>query len=220
VTVAIKFCGLSHPTDAVCAAALRANYVGVVFAESPRQVTVEIALAVRETLGDELDRPQLVGVFGGDDPEKILTTARMARLDVIQLHGDPDAKDVSRIRGSFDGEVWAAVRVSERLPEDFEAISAAADAVLLDRLSADALGGSGRPFDWARIAEDLSTRRGAARVVVGGGLTPENVSEAIRALSPDIVDVSSGVERSPGVKDQAKMRAFAHAVRASAVAQR
>lgn len=220
MTVAIKFCGLSRPTDTLCAAGLGANYVGVVFAESPRRVTVETALAVRETLGDELDRPQLVGVFGGDDPERIVTAARMARLDVIQLHADPDAEAVHRIRQGFAGEVWAAVRVSNLLPENFAAISAAADAVLLDRLSADALGGSSRQFDWVRIANELRTRRGAARVVVGGGLTAENVSEAIRALSPDIVDVSSGVERAPGVKDQAKMRAFAEAVRASAVAQR
>jgi phosphoribosylanthranilate isomerase len=220
VTVAIKFCGVSQPTDALCASALGANYVGVVFAESPRRVTVETALAVRETLGAELDRPQLVGVFGGDDPERIVTTARSARLDVIQLHADPDAKGVRRIRQSFDGEVWAVVRVSDLLPENFDTISAAADAVLLDRLSADALGGSGRQFDWARIAKELRTRRRPARVAVGGGLTADNVSEAIRALSPDVVDVSSGVERSPGVKDQAKMRAFAEAVRASAVTQR
>jgi phosphoribosylanthranilate isomerase len=220
VAVAIKFCGLSQPTDALCASALGADYVGVVFAESPRRVTVETALAVRETLGDGADRPHLVGVFGAGDPENIATTARVARLDVIQLHADPDAEDVRRIRQSFDGEVWAAVRVSDALPENFYAISAAADAVLLDRFSADALGGSGRRFDWARIASELRTRRGPARVVVGGGLTAENVSEAIRALSPDVVDVSSGVERAPGVKDQAKMRAFAEAVRASAVATR
>jgi len=220
VTVAIKFCGLSQPTDALCASALGAGYVGVVFAESPRRVTVETALAVRDALGDEPDRPQLVGVFGAGDPENIATTARVARLDVIQLHADPDAEDVRRIRQSFDGEVWAAVRVSYGLPENFYVISAAADAVLLDRFSADALGGSGRRFDWARIASELRKRRGPARVVVGGGLTTENVSDAIRTLSPDIVDVSSGVERAPGVKDQAKMRAFAEAVRASAVATR
>jgi phosphoribosylanthranilate isomerase len=218
VAVAIKFCGLSRPTDALCASALGADYVGVVFAESPRRVTVETALAVRETLGDGPDRPHLVGVFGGGDPETIATTGRTARLDVIQLHADPDAQDVRRVRQSFDGEVWAAVRVSDMLPENFDAISAAADAVLLDCFSTDALGGSGRRFDWARIATELRTRRRPARVVVGGGLTAENVSEAIRALSPDIVDVSSGVERAPGEKDQAKMRAFAEAVRTSAVA--
>ena len=188
------------------------------FAESPRRVTVETALAVHAALGDELHRPQLVGVFGADDPETILTTARAVRVDVIQLHADPEAKYVRRIRREFAGEVWAGVRVSHTLPENFAAILAAADAVVLDRLSTDVLGGSGRSFDWERIAQELRTKRGGGRVVLGGGLTPENVGDAIRVLSPDVVDVSSGVERSPGVKDPARMRAFAEAVRASAVA--
>ncbi|MFL5582140.1 MAG: phosphoribosylanthranilate isomerase [Gemmatimonadaceae bacterium] len=215
----IKFCGLTRPEDARVARELGARFLGVIFAGGPRLVTPERALDVlgRRTGGG----PIRVGVFGDQDASRIAEVAQAAELDAVQLHGDPDLAAVGRVRDRFAGRVWAVVRVEgSRL--DAGALAAlldATDAVVLDAKVAGRLGGTGVALDWAAIRRAVEEARGAARasalVVLAGGLTPENVAEAVRQLDPDVVDVSSGVEREPGIKDHDRMRAFARAARAA-----
>jgi phosphoribosylanthranilate isomerase len=211
VTVEIKFCGLTRAEDAEYAASLGAAYVGVIFAESPRRV--EPAAASRVIAGVR-GRASTVGVFGPATVETIATVASDVGLDVVQLHGDPSPGVVERVRPFFGGEIWAVVRIAgSELPQDAAALLGVADAVVLDARIPGRLGGTGQAFDWDAIARTLDRRRVRARVVLAGGLNPENVVHAVRVVAPDVVDVSSGVESAPGIKDHARMRAFSDAVR-------
>lgn len=206
----VKFCGLTRADDAIEAARLGASYAGVVFASGPRLVTPAAASAILAGVPRTVRR---IGVFGRSSAASIAEQATEAGLDGVQLHGDPTAADVSELRRCFDGTVWAVVRVETHLPERFDELAASADAVVLDAMVAGRLGGSGIAFDWSGVARELDGRR-PARLVVAGGLTPENVARAVSLLAPDVVDVSSGVESAPGQKDHARMRAFVGAVAA------
>lgn len=206
----IKFCGLMRAVDALEAARLGARYAGVVFAGGPRRVSISQAMEV--FLGPE-DAVARVGVFGTEPPEAIAAIARAVALDVVQLHGDPDPAAVDALRQLWDGEVWPVLRVSAELPAGAAALFAAGDAVVLDARVDGALGGTGQAFDWESIAAPLERARGAGRLVLAGGLRPETVARGVRLLAPDIVDVSSGVESAPGIKDHARMRAFVTAAR-------
>lgn len=219
MTASVKFCGLTRAADARLGASLGARFLGVVFAESRRRVDAARALDVFAPLAEFADPPKRVGVFGAASSQEILATAAQVGLDVIQLHADPKPSDVSALRDSFGGEVWAARRIEgEQLPEDLDEIANVADRVLLDaRLENGApLGGGGRTFAWGAIASELE-QRAIRQLVLAGGLTPENVGVAIELFDPSVVDVSSGVEQSVGVKDEALMRAFVKAVGAGAI---
>jgi phosphoribosylanthranilate isomerase len=153
-------------------------------------------------------------VFGHATVETIATVASELNLDVVQLHGDPSPDIVDRMRPRFGGAVWAAVRIEgHALPDHATELLAVADAVVLDAKIAGQLGGTGHAFDWDAIAGTLERRGERTRVVLAGGLSPENVARAVRIIAPDVVDVSSGVESAPGIKNHARMRAFRDAVR-------
>jgi len=212
----VKICGLREPAHALAAAEAGADFVGLVFAESRRQVTVEQARAIVHALGEPLaaagggaesieallrrKRPLTVGVFAGADVETINRTAEAVGLDLVQLSGDepwdmcdklsrPVLKSVRVRDGTSAEEIIAALRPGA-VP-------------LLDTHAEGALGGTGRPFDWS-VAAEVARR---LPVILAGGLTPENVGEAVRRVRPWAVDVSSGVETA-GVKDVGKIRAF------------
>jgi phosphoribosylanthranilate isomerase len=209
----VKFCGLTRPEDAREAARLGAAYVGVIFAGGPRTVTPQKA---REVLQAANGGPAAVGVFGADEADSIAACAGTAGVQVIQLHGDPRAADVRAMRRRFDGRIWAVARADgSLLPEWAEELFQEADAVLLDTRVRGRLGGTGVAFEWSALAESLASLRGRTPVVLAGGLTPGNVAEAVRVLAPDVVDVSSGVESSPGIKDHLRMRAFFEAAQGS-----
>jgi phosphoribosylanthranilate isomerase len=197
---------MTRPQDAALAAEIGASYVGVVFAESPRRVTPTQARAILDAAGGTVRR---AGVFGTNAPEEIAKVCEAVRLDVVQLHGDPTIADVREVRKEFKGEVWAAIRLAgAHIPADAEMLFETADAVVLDARSDTRLGGTGQALPWDGIAVDLARDRGSSAVVLAGGLTPENVASAIRTLAPDVVDVSSGVESAPGVKEPSLMRQF------------
>jgi phosphoribosylanthranilate isomerase len=211
VATEIKFCGLTRAADAAAAVELGAAYVGVIFAGGPRLVT---PTAAGELLTPAGGRARRVGVFGPGRAEEIAAAAVRVPVDVVQLHGDPDAALVEQVRAASGKPVWAALRIEGgRIPPGAGALFRTADAVVFDAKVAGRLGGTGVPLDWAGLREPLSGVRGNTALVLAGGLTPENVSEAVDVLAPDVVDVSSGVESAPGVKDHARMRAFADAVR-------
>lgn len=202
----IKFCGLTRVEDARMAGELGAAYVGVIFAGGPRTQTPEAARRVLDGCETSAKR---VGVFADAAIEHIASVARAARLDVVQLHGDPSADAIEKVRRATGAEVWAVVRVTDAIPSGTAALFDAADAVVLDAKVDGMLGGTGVPLPWTRIARDVALARGEGRLVLAGGLKPENVALAMTMLSPDVVDVSSGVESAPGIKDHARMRAFA-----------
>ncbi|HRN53769.1 MAG TPA: phosphoribosylanthranilate isomerase [Gemmatimonadaceae bacterium] len=215
--VDVKFCGLTRAEDAETAVALGAGYVGAIFAGGPREVSAEEAQSVlRPASGTAVRR---VGVFGAQSVGEVLRIASVASLDIVQLSYGGSAEHRIGLRAAFDGEVWAVAHVA-----DAAAVDAAAawfddgiDAVVLDAAVAGKLGGTGVALDWAAVAPAVRRLRTRGRVVLAGGLRPENVVEALDAVAVDIVDVSSGVELAPGIKDPSRMRAFAAAVRAHEV---
>ena len=204
---------MTRTIDAREAQRLGARYVGGIFAGGPRLLDVASARA----MFDPLDGVRKVGVFGAQTDEEILDMAARLSLDVVQLHGNASAARVSALRARFTGEIWPVMRLAgAALPEDATATFESADAVLLDAHVDGKLGGTGIALPWRELAATLEALRARtrARLVLAGGLKPENVATAIQLLAPDVVDVSSGVEMSAGVKDHARMRAFSDAVRA------
>ena len=208
--VKVKFCGMTRPQDAAIGAEIGASYIGVVFADGPRRVTPAQAKKIFEAAGKAVKH---VGVFGTNDPDEIARMAEETHLDVVQLHNDPTLSDLRAIRGKFSGEIWAAIRIAgARIPHEAEALFDTADAIVLDARSEKQLGGTGKALPWNELAVDLARDRGSSAVVLAGGLKPGNVGSAVRTLAPDVVDVSSGVESAPGIKDPWLMREFYAAV--------
>ncbi len=211
--VDVKFCGMTRAADARDAVEAGAAYVGVVFAGGPRAQTPESAAAILAVVPAGVGR---VGVFSPGDPSAIARQAETLGLAVVQLHGDPTAADVAALKRVWNGAIWASLRVSEsRLPTRAGELFASADGVLLEPRVEGKLGGTGVALAWRAVADAVASVRGAgrSRLVLAGGLRPENVAEAVRTLRPDVVDVSSGIEVRLGIKDPARMRAFREAVR-------
>jgi phosphoribosylanthranilate isomerase len=207
----VKLCGMTRREDARAAAASGAGFVGVIFAGGPRTMTADGA---RDVLLDVPSSVRRVGVFGAASPSEIAAVADVVGLDIIQLHADPDADMVRAVRSAVARPVWAALRVrGALLPGGADSLFADADAVVLDAPADHALGGTGVTLPWEALVTQLTPFRDRARLVLAGGLTPANVADAISALGPDIVAVSSGVESAPGIKDHQMMRAFIGAAR-------
>lgn len=204
--VRVKVCGIRRREEALACLESGVHALGLVFyPPSPRFIAPEEAR--RLVLGT----PPLVawvGVFVDEDPGKVLEVARFVGVDTVQLHGSEPPEWCEELMG--EGlRVIKALRVSSR--EDlrgWEAYRGKASALLLDTKVPGVPGGSGRPFPWG-LAREVQ----GMPVILAGGLTPENVGDAIREGRPYGVDVSSGVERSPGVKDPALIREFARRVR-------
>jgi phosphoribosylanthranilate isomerase len=208
--VAVKICGLTRPQDAAFAAEAGASFLGVIFAESPRRLQPSRARAVLDAGGPLVRR---VGVFGRGPLSEILMIAHETRLDAIQLHSDPTVAEVTAAREAFGGKVWAVIRTLDGvISPELQEMFTVADAVVIDAKSEKQLGGTGLTVDWTRLATELRAIRHSTPVVLAGGLTAENVGEAVRKVRPAVVDVSSGVESAPGIKDRDRMKAFTEAV--------
>jgi len=207
----IKICGLTDPAEAAACAALGAWAIGVVFVpDTPRYVTVEQAARVTDALPENVRR---VGLFVDTDPDRIAEVVRLCRLTDVQLHGA--GVDVAATRAAVDCGVIQAFAVDGPAAID-AARRSDADLVLLDAAVTGRHGGTGRRFDWSLLEGEALGRPFA----VAGGLDPTNVAEAVRRVGPDVVDVSSGVERSPGRKDPALVDAFMTAARSAATVGR
>jgi phosphoribosylanthranilate isomerase len=207
----VKICGLTRPEDAILAQDAGASYIGAVLvSDSPRVVSPECA---RE-LSSAVTIP-LVIVTGDLDPEVVAEAAEAAGAAVIQVHGEASPQDLAELRARGSWELWKAVRVRTRADviAALARFGEVADLLLLDGWHPSALGGSGTPFPWEEaMALDAEVRSGL-RIGAAGGLSPENVAEVVRRLAPDLVDVSSGVEASPGIKDPGKVRDFVRLAR-------
>ncbi len=200
----IKVCGITNPDDARLAADAGADAIGLIFAESPRRVGVDEASRIAAALPDGVLK---VGVFVNSEPEEVFRVVREVGLDYAQLHGDEGPEDVTDLQNS-GLKVIKAVRVrDEGSLEKMEEYGA--DLYLLDAYSEKARGGTGERFDWT-VTKSL---RGHGNIVVSGGLTPENVREAIEFFEPYGVDASSSLEEAPGKKNGERVRRFISAAK-------
>lgn len=196
----IKLCGLSRPEDIETANALQPDMIGFVFVEkSRRYVSPETAVNLRGRLSPGI---RAVGVFVRESPESVAKLLNDRIIDLAQLHGGEGAEYISRLRELTGGPLIQAFRIDSA--KDLEAAEKSpADLVLLD----NGAGGTGSSFDWSLL-------RGFSRpYLLAGGLSPDNVGQAVETLNPWGVDVSSGIE-TDGVKDPEKMRLFVEVVRA------
>ncbi|HEY8553354.1 MAG TPA: phosphoribosylanthranilate isomerase [Burkholderiales bacterium] len=202
----VKICGITRVEDARAAAAAGADAIGLVFyAASPRAVTVEQARAIAQAVPPFV---AVVGLFVDAEPDAIRAVLSRVPLSLIQFHGSETPDQCA----AYGRPYIKTIRMHDAVDVGLEERRFAdAAGLLLDTFVPDRAGGSGRTFDWSRVP----TRR-AKPLVLAGGLTPENVGEAIRRVRPDAVDVSSGVEADKGVKDAAKIAAFIRAVQEAA----
>jgi phosphoribosylanthranilate isomerase len=197
----IKICGTTNLEDALLAVDAGADAIGFVFAESPRRVEPEVVKRIVEELPSSVEK---VGVFLNEDAERVMEVAQRAGLTGAQLQGG--------VTCTKPGQKLTITAVVS--PSDLVALQPrpGIDRVMVD--SGGARGGTGHTFDWSAAAPHLhDLRRQNLPVIIAGGLTPQNVADAIRILRPWGVDVVSGVEASPGRKDLDKVRAFIRAAR-------
>lgn len=210
----VKICGLTRAEDAVLALEAGADAIGVVLAEvSKRRMGADEAQAIVSAARAKAGRPFLaVAVLGTLDPVAAREALEMLRFDRVQLHERSDAAALARTLdalGPLAARAWGVAHVPPEGPAPAGYETLACEAVLLDTAVPGVGGGSGTAFDWAHAVPLARARR----VVLAGGLKPENVAAAVRAVEPWMVDVASGVESAPGVKDPARVRAFIQAVR-------
>lgn len=194
----VKICGITSQEDALTAVEAGADALGFVFfKESPRHIFPEQAARIIEQLPPFV---QVVGLFVNEEAGMVNEVADLCRLDLVQLHGDEPAAYCGQIRR----RVLKAFRVRSLTCLDPIRDYPVAG-YLLDTYSPSFYGGTGLSFNWEIAAEAVKRHQ---RIILAGGLTPDNVAEAIRQVRPWAVDVSSGVERAPGIKDHQKLREF------------
>jgi phosphoribosylanthranilate isomerase len=200
----IKVCGITCQEDARMAVAAGADGLGFIFVEqSPRLVEPDMVRAITEELPPFVDR---IGVFLDEEIDVIKEIVHYCHLTLVQLHGSESPEYCRKI----SSQVIKAFSI--RTESDSEELAAYADAAsgfLLDTYHKDMAGGTGKAFDW-KLVEQVKP---PGPVILAGGLTPENIGEAIRQVKPFAVDVNSGVEYQPGRKDSDKLKNFAHEVR-------
>lgn len=159
-----------------------------------------------------------VGVFGNQTVAQVLETSERVGLEILQLSYSEDREQRIGLRHQFRGAIWAVVHVApgaSRVPEDAQSwFDDGLDALVIDAAVPGHLGGTGVALDWSALASDIRRLRQRGRVVLAGGLRASNVAQAAALSGADVVDVSSGVESAPGIKDPELMRAFAAAARA------
>lgn len=206
--IQVKICGITTVANAETAGVAKADAIGFNFyAKSKRYVEPELAAKVVESLADQV---AFVGVFVNAAVEEIKSISETASLTHVQLHGDEQPEILARIREALpDVKIVRAVRIMDN---DIDAAqseinrwqTAGIDLILLDAGSLEAYGGTGEQLDWAKV-EKLSFD---VPWLLAGGLGPENVAEAIRIAKPMGVDVASGVESAPGLKDAERVNEF------------
>ncbi len=201
--IRIKICGITNLDDALLAVDLGAAALGFVFyPKSPRYVTPE---AAREIIAQLPPFVAAVGVFVDEEAARVRDLAAKVRLDWVQLHGQ-ESPEYCRHLGR---KVIKGFRIQDKSSlKELEPFQGAAQALLLDTYKQGQVGGTGESFDWQLARE----AKKYGRIILAGGLTPENVAQAIHIAQPQAVDTASGTEAAPGKKDPAKLRAFFAAV--------
>lgn len=221
-TPKVKMCGISKVETIPAIVEAKPDYMGLVFAPSKRQVTVDQAKTLVEELHKQYtkrynngaeqsnnDEIKTVGVFVNETLDNLVSIATEANLDVVQLHGDEDEAFIQSLKERTNVEVWKAVQI--RSAADAEAwIDSRADMLLFDAYHKDERGGTGEVFDWSCLDEFERP------FMLAGGIDSTNVARAIRTVRPYGIDISSGIE-TEGVKDDEKIKAFTNIVRTIAM---
>ena len=221
-TPKVKMCGISKVETIPAVVEAKPDYMGLVFASSKRQVTVDQAKTLVEELHKQYtkrynngaeqsndDEIKTVGVFVNETLENLVSIAKEANLDAVQLHGDEDEAFIQSLKERTNVEVWKAVQI--RSAADAEAwIDSSADMLLFDAYHKDDRGGTGEVFDWSCLDEFERP------FMLAGGIDSTNVARAIRTVRPYGIDISSGIE-TEGVKDDEKIKAFTNIVRTIAM---
>lgn len=221
-TPKVKMCGISKVETIPAVVEAKPDYMGLVFAPSKRQVTVDQAKTLVEELHKQYtkrynngaeqsndDEIKTVGVFVNETLDNLVTIATEVNLDVVQLHGDEDEAFIQSLKERTNVEVWKAVQI--RSAADAEAwIDSSADMLLFDAYHKDERGGTGEVFDWSSLDEFERP------FMLAGGIDSTNVARAIRTVRPYGIDISSGIE-TEGVKDDEKIKAFTNIVRTIAM---
>ncbi|CAB4877246.1 unannotated protein [freshwater metagenome] len=201
----VKICGITNEDDALFAVAMGADAVGFVFAPSPRQVAAQQVYDITRRLPPEI---LTVGVFRDEHPSRIIDIVNRSGVRAVQMHGHESPADVAEVATQVR---WVIKGLVAGTTDARRADQFGTDLVLLDAPSP----GSGAMFDWS-LVDDIPD---GVRVILAGGLTPDNVASAVQRVRPWGVDVSSGVERSPGKKDALKVKAFIERARKAAPEQ-
>lgn len=200
----VKICGVTNEDDALLAVAMGADAVGFIFAPSPRQVAVQKVYDITRRLPPEV---LTVGVFRDEHPKRVGEIVRASNVKCAQLHGRENRESVESVAKQVQYVIKAypagsdAVRHADQLPTDL---------ILMDAPSP----GSGQMFDWA-MTSDVPD---GVRLILAGGLTPDNVADAIHTVQPWGVDTASGVESAPGKKDALKVKRFIERAKAASPA--
>ena len=221
-TPKVKMCGISKVETIPAVVEAKPDYMGLVFASSKRQVTVDQAKTLVEELHKQYtkrynngaeqsndDEIKTVGIFVNETLDNLVTIATEVNLDAVQLHGDEDEAFIQSLKERTNVEVWKAVQI--RSAADAEAwIDSSADMLLFDAYHKDERGGTGEVFDWSCLDEFERP------FMLAGGIDSTNVARAIRTVRPYGIDISSGIE-TDGVKDDEKIKAFTNIVRTIAM---
>ena len=214
----VKICATTNPLDARASVAAGADALGFIFAPSTRGIEANVAAEIVAALPADIET---IGVFVNETPERVAEIAGQVGLTGVQLHGDEPASQLSDYRRKLGGrKLIKTLQVRELLAngggpqlqaylEAHESI----DGILLDAGRPGQRGGTGAPFDWEAALPIAQRIKAVLPVIIAGGLTADNVAEAVRLFEPYGVDVVSGVEREVGKKDDAKLRSFVAAAR-------
>jgi phosphoribosylanthranilate isomerase len=223
----IKICANTNLDDALLAAEMGADAVGFVFAPSKRQVTAAQVASIMPHLPHTLER---VGVFHTQDANEIAGMAQQAGLTAIQLHGGSNPALAEELQRRFEGRISLIQTIHWQVDTDGSSAATVSrqlaqlnadgviDRVLIDSKVGQATGGTGITFNWSEARSVLTQSAGRLKLIVAGGLRPENVAEAIHGLNPWGVDVASGVEATPGRKDPERLASFIRNARESKAA--
>ncbi|HEY0140958.1 MAG TPA: phosphoribosylanthranilate isomerase [Thermoanaerobaculia bacterium] len=200
----IKICGITRTEDALLATDLRADFLGFIFVPStPRFVEPERAAEIIHAIRRKEHAPRAIGVFRDASIDYISEIAALTGIDLVQLHGTETDEDIAEL----GIPAIKSFRVGDALPDTTSVPSA--EWLLFDTYDERRVGGTGRRFDWSLLAMYPRTKP----FFLAGGLTPDNIAGAISLVRPDAVDVSSGVEAEPGIKDPEKLRGLFDRVR-------
>ena len=198
--VCVKICGITRAEDALLAASLGADAVGFVFADSPRKMTPQKAANIIDELPPFV---KTVGLFVDESAERVENVIKNCRLDALQFHGDETPDYCKRFYGNK--KIVKAFRMEGEETLSRLAAYRDVDAYLLDAYSPEKKGGTGKTFNWELVVEAKKFNK---PIILAGGLTVDNVKEAVEIARPYAVDVSSGVESAPGKKDPRLLKEF------------
>ncbi len=219
----IKICATTSLRDAQASVVAGANALGFIVAPSPRRIETSAAAEIIAALPAEVEK---IGVFVNETPKRIAEIAQEVGLTGVQLQGDEPAHQLAEFRRMLEGRKLIKTLHARELLANGDAPQLQAyldargnvDAILLDSGRPEQRGGTGVPFDWQSALPIVQRIKAALPVIIAGGLTAENVGQAIRLFEPWGVDAVSGVEREPGNKDEAKLRSFVASVRQTEMA--